>query len=95
MSIIPLILEYRSDCCYAKFGEPLYIAQTMDKQEGIELLEESMATLKWDIWEMFPTQKRSDDMEAEFEEMVQKRIAAYPKFNYEYEMSVVRGAEGN
>ena len=52
-----------------------------------------MATLKWDIREMFPVQKRSDDMKAEFEEMIQKRIAAYPKFNYEYEMSVVRGAE--
>ena len=52
-----------------------------------------MATLKWDIREMFPVQKRSDDMKAEFEEMIQKRSAAYPKFNYEYEMSVVRGAE--
>ncbi len=52
-----------------------------------------MATLKWDIREMFPVQKLSDDMKTEFEEMIQKRIADCPKFNYEYEMSVVRGAE--
>lgn len=91
--IIPLILEYRSDCCYAKYGESLYIEQTMDKKEGIAQLEEAMATLKWDIWEIFPVQKRTDDMKAEFEDMIQKRIAAYPKFNYEYEMSVVRGRE--
>ena len=64
-----------------------------DKQAGIQRLEEAMATLKWDIWEMFPVQARTDEMKTEFEEMVQKRVAAYPKFNYEYEMSVVRGRE--
>lgn len=32
-------------------------------------------------------------MKAEFEEMVQKRVAEYLKFNFEYEMSVVRGRE--
>lgn len=59
----------------------------------IEQLEETMATLKWDIWEMFPVQKRTDEMKTEFEEMVQKRVTEYPKFNFEYEMSVVRGNE--
>lgn len=91
--IIPLILEYHSDCCYAKYGEPIYINEEMDKQSGIEQLEEAMATLKWDIWEMFPVQKRTDEMKAEFEEMVQERVAEYPKFNFEYEMSVIRGRE--
>ncbi|MGN1198575.1 MAG: hypothetical protein ACI4TA_13390 [Acetatifactor sp.] len=52
-----------------------------------------MATLKWDIWEMFPVQKRTDAMKAEFEEMVRRRVAEYPKFNFAYEMSVVRGRE--
>ena len=88
--IIPLILEYHSDCCYAKFGEAIYINENMSKQEGIEILEESMATLKWDVWEQFPIQKRTDDMKAKFDEMVKKRVEAYPKFNYEYEMSVIR-----
>lgn len=90
VSIIPLILEYHQDCCYAKYGEPIYINKEMDKQEGIEILEEEMATLKWDIWEKLPVQKRTDGMKAEFEDMVRKRIEAYPKFNYEYEMSVIR-----
>jgi len=49
----------------------------------IEQLEETMATLKWDIWEMFPVQKRTDEMKTEFEEMVQKGVAEYPKFNFE------------
>lgn len=32
-------------------------------------------------------------MKAEFKKMVRERVAAYPKFNYEYEMSVVRCKE--
>ena len=60
---------------------------------GIEQLEEAMATLKWEIWEMFPVQRRTDEMKAEFDKMVRERVAAYLKFNYEYEMSVVRGRE--
>lgn len=91
--IVPLVLEYGTDCFYAKYGEPIYINQEMDKQSGIGLLEESMSTLKWDIWEMFSVQQRTDGMKAEFEDMVHQRLAAYPKFNYKYEMSVVRGKE--
>ena len=88
--IIPLVLEYHTDCCYAKFGKPIYIEKDMEKKEGIEQLEETMATLKWDIWEMFPVEERKDDLEVEFAKMMEKRVAVYPKFNLEYEMSVVR-----
>ena len=88
--IIPLVLEYHTDCCYAKFGKPIYIEKDMEKKEGIEQLEETMATLKWDIWEMFPVEERKDDLEVEFAKMMEKRVDVYPKFNLEYEMSVVR-----
>lgn len=91
--IIPLVMEYHPDCCYVKYGEPIYIGEEVSKKEGIEHLEEAMATLKWDIWEMFPVQERSEGMKEEFEQMVKQRVAAYPKFNFEYEMSVVRGRE--
>lgn len=88
--IIPLVMEYHPSCCYVKFGEPIYIEKDMEKKAGIEQLEEAMATLKWDIWELFPVEKRKDDLEIEFDKMMEKRVAAYPKFNLEYEMSVVR-----
>jgi len=93
--IIPLIMEYHSECCYVKFGETIYISEEMDKKAGIEQLEDSMATLKWEIWERFPVEKRSEQMKEEFEQMIQKRIAAYPKFDLEYELSVVRGRESS
>lgn len=34
-----------------------------DKQMKIEELEESFATLKWEIWEQFPIEKRNKDMQ--------------------------------
>ncbi len=93
--IIPLIMEYHPECCYVKFGEAIYINKEMDKKVGIEQLEDAMATLKWDIWESFPVEKRSEQMKEEFEQMIQKRIAAYPKFDLKYELSVVRGIENS
>lgn len=89
--IIPIIAEYHSDCCYVKFGEAIYINGEMDKKNGIELLEDVMATLKWDIWEIFPAEKRSNQMKEEFDQMIQQRIAEYSKADLEYEKSVVRG----
>lgn len=53
-------------------------------------MSDSMETLKWDIWEMFPVGKRSKQLKKEFEEMVQKRIEEYPKLDVEYEKSVIR-----
>ena len=93
--IIPLILEYHPDCCYAKYGDAIYIDTNADKLKEIEKLEDAMATLKWDIWEMFPVVTRTDEMKEEFEQMIQQRIDAYPKLDVEYELSVVRGRENS
>lgn len=30
--IIPIVAEYHQDCCYVKFGKPLYIDKRIDKQ---------------------------------------------------------------
>lgn len=93
--IIPLIAEYHPDCCYVKFGEPIYIDSEMDKKNGIQQVEDAMATLKWDIWEMFPIAERTEQMKEEFELMIQQRIAEAPKCNLEYELSVIRGWEND
>ena len=79
-----------NDSCYVKYGEPIYIDETISKQSGIEQLEESMSTLKWDIWETFPVEKRTNTMKIEFEDMIQKRVTEYSKFDFEYEISLIR-----
>ena len=91
--IIPLVLEFREKACYTKFGTPIYVGKTDDKAIKFEELKETMATLKWDIWEMFPVVSRVEIDIGEWEREKEARIVAYPKLNYEYEMSVVRGKE--
>lgn len=93
--IIPLIAEYHTDCCYVKFGNPMHVYETMDKKEGIEQLEDMMATLRWEIWESFLVSKRVRSMEEEFKYMIEKRIQEFPKIDMEYERSVVRGLEND
>ena len=86
--IVPLILEYKETDCYAKFGNPIYVQGTDDKSIKFEELKEIMATLKWEIWELFPmTARQSLDLE-EWDKEKASRIVAYPKLNYEYERQI-------
>ncbi|MCM1540213.1 MAG: 1-acyl-sn-glycerol-3-phosphate acyltransferase [Blautia sp.] len=88
--ILPIVLEYRGKDCYIKFGQLMYINAEDDKEEKIEELRDVMATLKWEIWEMFLSVPRDTVVSDEWEREVIRRVAEYPKFDYEYEMSFVR-----
>ncbi len=88
--IAPLVLEFREDDCYAKFGKLIYVDERDDKAIKFEELRETMATLKWDIWEKFPIVPRAQMDMCEWDREKKSRIAAYPKLNYEYEKQCVR-----
>lgn len=83
--IQPLVLEYQGKDCFVNFGELFFVKEEDTKEEKIEELTDLFATLKWDIWEKFPVLHRKDDMAAEWEAEVARRIAEYPKLNAEYE----------
>ena len=89
--IIPLVTEYYEDCCYVKFGKAIYVNEDISKEDGIQQVEDAMATLKWDIWELCPAVKRTEQMQEKFMQMVKERIEEYPKLDIEYERSVIRG----
>lgn len=88
--IVPVIAEYYPDCCFVMFGDAIYIESHADKKQSIEQLEDIMATMKWAIWSRFPVEARREQMKDEFEQMIRKRLEEYPKFDLEYEKSVVR-----
>lgn len=88
--IIPLVLEFRDLDCYAKFGEPIWVQNADDKAAKFEELKEIMATLKWELWELFPMVKRTEIDFTAWDREKASRIAAYPKLNYEYEKQCVR-----
>lgn len=87
--IIPHVLEYEKGDCYIKWGEPLYVNETDTKQEKIEQLSDEMANLRWDIWETSPAVLRKELDGSEREKEKKRRLAEYPKVDYEYERRVI------
>lgn len=88
--IIPLCLEYVEDKCVIKYADVLTSRAGEDKVLQIENLRDTMATLKWEIWEMFPTIKRAELADDYWDKEVAKRLGEYKLLDYEYEMSCVR-----
>lgn len=89
--VIPLILEFRDNVCYAKFGEPIYCFPEDGKKARFAILEEAMATIKWDIWESFQVVKRDSINLDEWSIEANQRLLEYPILNYEYEKQFIRG----
>ena len=88
--IVPFVLEFKGKDCYVKFGMPIYVREADEKSRKFEELSETMATLKWEIWEQFPTMKREEVDLSEWDSEKTARIEKYPKLDYKYEMSCVR-----
>lgn len=91
--IIPLVLEYRENICYVKFGQAVTIREQDKKQEKINELEDVFATLKWEIWEMLPVEHRSEGMREQWEVEVQRRLTEYSLLDYEFEKGIVRSRD--
>lgn len=73
-----------------RYGEPICVKETDTKQEKIEHLSDVMASLKWDIWEMFLIMQRREFDGTEWEKEKCRRLAEYPKLDYAYEKSFIR-----
>lgn len=92
--VIPLALEYyeyTDNICYAKFGDPVYIQPEDDIIEKNEEMEDTFASLKYEIWEEFPMRKRKLVNENEWKEIIKRRNAEYPKLNPQFENQFVIG----
>lgn len=87
--IIPVIMEIKENNCYVQFGAPMYIKENDNKKDKIDELTDRMATMKWEIWEMFPVQSRENIDIEEWNQEVQRRLAEYPCLDYEYEQSCI------
>jgi 1-acyl-sn-glycerol-3-phosphate acyltransferase len=88
--ILPLVLEYKDQDCYISFGQLIYVYSQDSKSEKIKEIRDIMATMKWEIWEMFPIVARKTIPNDEWEQEVKKRLEEYPLLDYAYEQSIVR-----
>lgn len=90
LPVVPMSFEYRGKECFVKYGEAFAVSGEEDKVEVINRLRDTFATLKWEMWEGFPRERRSDISSDYWEEEIKRRLREYKKLDYEYEMSCVR-----
>ena len=88
--IVPLVLEFRDNTCHARFGEPIYCLPKDAKMDKFAKLEEAMSTLKWEIWESFPVEKRNAINMNEWNIEAERRLSEYPLMDYENEKRFIR-----
>lgn len=91
--IVPISLEYRENKCFVKHGNLIHIKQSDDKSQAIQNLRDVFATLKWEVLESFPMEKRSEVPKDFWDKQIQRRLDEYELLDYEYEMSCVRKGE--
>lgn len=88
--IVPMCFEYHGKECCIKYGEPVEVSEEDDKAEVINKLRDILATLKWEIWETFPAERREDITDGDWESEIKRRLNEYRMLDYAYEMSCVR-----
>lgn len=88
--IVPMCFEYRGKECFVKYGDIVNVGKDADKVEVIDRLRDTFATLKWDIWEGFPSECRKDISPEYWDNEMVRRLREYKKLDYAYEMSCVR-----
>lgn len=88
--IIPIILEYDKDrnTCQAAIGESI-APSGISLSEGIIRLRDSMATLRWNIWESKGIFNRTDLNIRRERLSLEQDIKDYPPLDWEYEKSII------
>ncbi len=87
--IVPVILEYMGEVCYAKIGEEIRVEPLENIEKAKVRLRDAMATLKWEILEEFAQDSRKNVSQDAFESAIQSYLDEYPKLNTAFEDSVI------
>ena len=80
--IIPIAIEQRGKHFLLNVGEEL-VFQDMDESIAVQILRDALATLKWEIWEYLPKEKRTEIPNDYHEKFVQERLAECAGFTKE------------
>ena len=80
--IVPIAIEQRGKHFLLNVGDALDFA---DAEEGVavQILRDTLATLKWEIWEYLPREKRTEIPEGYHEKFVRERLAECAGFTKE------------
>lgn len=93
--IIPMALDYDRDqnICRVRFGECLDAESFISKQQGIAVLRDVIATLRWDFICRNQAKRQSLNLEKERTAMFQV-VRDYPPLDWNYEESCIYRVPG-
>ena len=80
--IIPIAIEQQDKHFLINIGKELDFTEVEEK-EAVGILRDSLATLKWEIWEHLPREKRQNIPDGYYEKFVQERLAECAGFTEE------------
>lgn len=89
--IIPTVLEYDREQkkCLVRFGTPMIFSPEDNNAKAIDVLRDTMVTMRWEFWERNGTFSRADlDMDVERKKLFYS-VVEYPPIDWEYECSCV------
>ena len=88
--IVPIVLNYSPDRlhCTARIGEP-FNPDGLSLADGICMLRDRMAELRWSLWEQKGIVQRNFLNPASERTAIMKAVEEYPSLDLEYEQSVI------
>lgn len=80
--IVPIAIEQQNKHFLINVGKELDFSD-VEESEAVRILRDTLASLKWEIWERLPREKRKNIPEGYHEKFVQERLAEYAGFTKE------------
>lgn len=80
--IIPIAIEQQEKHFMLNVGKEFSVVG-MDEDMAVQLVRDALATLKWEIWETFPIEKRKDIPEGYYKSFLNKRVSECAGFTVE------------
>lgn len=80
--IVPIAIEQRDKHFLVNVGEEMNFAD-MEEYAAVQKLRDTLATLKWEIWESLSREKRADIPHGYYEAFVQERLEECAGFTKE------------
>ena len=89
--IVPVALDYHETdmTCHISFGCPIAPDGTTDKVSAIREIRDTMATLRWEMWEKQMPLKRDEIDRMTLKEDLFLPLREYPPLDWEYEQSII------
>ncbi len=89
--IVPVALHYdrKNMVVRVRWGSPIFGSDLYDNSSGIELLRDTLASMRWFFWETGPVLCRSEIDILELQALSEAPMQEYQLLSAEYEQSVI------